>query len=133
MLLLVSGEGPTDMGHCVVGDLCEHPEFEPGPMALLADQVVEHELDYTSLPYLMRFLSKKALAARSKRLKPPKLVGRKHRKETTFFFNNARALAQVAQELATEAGDEVVAILFAMRIVPTALIGAIGKTRSSRC
>jgi hypothetical protein len=112
MRILVSGEGVSDMGRCLQGDACDDPEFEPGPMALLADQVIEAAIGYPCYPYLMRLVSKPALAARSKALMPPKLAGRKSPKETALFYRNARALAQLAAELAAESQDEVVAILF---------------------
>jgi len=40
------------------------------------------------------------------------LPGRKREKETTYYFNNARALSRIAREQEAQLRDEVVAVLF---------------------
>jgi len=113
MLILVSGEGVTDIGRCVVSDQCSGREFEAGPMAWLVDQLVEIRAGYPFLSAdLMVFASKSRVSEVSKSLKPLTLVGRKRKQETAYFFRNARAMARLAQELAKETDDEVVAVLF---------------------
>jgi len=113
MLLLVSGEGVTDMGRCIVSDQCSGQGFEAGPMAWLVDQIVEARMDYSVLSVgLMTFVSESRVSKRSKSLKPMTLAGRKRKQETTYFFRNARAMAKLAQELAKKENDEVVAVLF---------------------
>jgi hypothetical protein len=109
MLILVSGEGVSDMGRCVRGDTCEGSDFKRGPMAWLADQLIKAEI---GLPRLTRLVPEATLKVRSKQLKPAKLAGRKSAKETALFYRNARALAQLAAELAADKQDAVVAILF---------------------
>jgi len=41
MLVLVSSEGATNMGHCIASDQCSGQESEVGPMACLMDQLLE--------------------------------------------------------------------------------------------
>lgn len=43
MILMLSGEGKTDMGQMVPTNL--GMRFEPGPMAWLVDRLVEKRLD----------------------------------------------------------------------------------------
>lgn len=113
MLILVSGEGLTDMGRCLVTDSCCGDDFEAGPMAWLVDQIVESSLGYPLLPSgWIYFVSKTKLSAVSKGLGPTALPGPKRPRETAYFYRNARAMAQLAQELAKNNSDEVVAVLF---------------------
>lgn len=49
MLILVSGEGPTDLGRCLGADPCEGDAFQPGPMAWLVDQIAETSERYSFL------------------------------------------------------------------------------------
>jgi hypothetical protein len=114
MLIVVSGEGVTDMGRCIVADDCCGNEFEPGPMACLVDQMLESLLGYAFLPLgLMHFVSKSRVSSVSKGLRPPTLAGRKRKQETAYFFRNARAMAHLSRDLAEGCGeDDVVAVLF---------------------
>lgn len=113
MLILVSGEGVTDMGRCLVADFCCGGEFEAGPMAWLVDQIAEGCLGYTLLQSgLMYFVSKTKVSAVSKDLRPPTLTGRKRPQETAYFYRNACAMARLAQGLANDRSDEIVAVLF---------------------
>lgn len=121
MYFLFSGEGPTDMG---VGTgaavICEDDEYLCGPMAVIVDQIVERHQHHQYSPlqsHCCGFVSEHHLAVRAEReLKPVKkslrLPGLKQPKETRYFFNHARIFARIAKEKATEANDEVVAILF---------------------
>ncbi|MDQ6951647.1 MAG: hypothetical protein Q9M26_08290 [Mariprofundales bacterium] len=111
MILLLSGEGPSDMGRC------DHQNgFKPGPMALFVDQLVERHLAFSCLETgCVRFISEQALTDFGKKLvqrKSPRLPGKKYQKETCFFERNAQALAVKAQELAAEVSDEVISVLF---------------------
>lgn len=116
MLILVSGEGVTDMGECryPASDQCRGEAFEAGPVAWLLDRILEARKGRSFLTdQQMVFVAKPKLSERSKALRPPTLPGRKRRKETAYFFKNARALAQLAQELAAQEDDnQVVAVLF---------------------
>lgn len=118
MFLLLSGEGVSDMGACgLAADLCEDCDFQPGPMAVLVDQIAESKLSYSLLqPGLFGFVPEASLTKTAKKLatarKGLRLPGTKSAKETGYFFNNARALASLAAQEAKERQDEVVAVLF---------------------
>jgi hypothetical protein len=103
MILLLSGEGPGDIGRCAEGaDECEAKDFRAGPMALLIDRLVEPIWDY-SPPGTAAFIcvSEGLVSARSKKLRGVALPGLKRAKETGYFFKNARAWAQMAKERTT--------------------------------
>jgi hypothetical protein len=119
MYLLLSGEGPTDMGTATdVTPVCEGDAFQCGPMAVIVDQVVEGMLGYSVFEVgSVGFVSEHRLAERAAELKAarkaPRLPGKKQARETRYFFNNARILARIAKEKAAErANEEVVAVLF---------------------
>ncbi len=118
MYLLFSGEGPTDLGAGAgAAPVCEGEAFVQGPMALIADRVVEAELDYSVLEVgSCGIVSEHHLAQRSAELKAVKkalrLPGKKQKKETRYFFNHARILARIAREMEAERQEEVVAVLF---------------------
>ena len=82
-------------------------------MAWLVDQIADASLGYALLPLgLMYFIAKSRISEVSRRLQPATLAGRKRKQETAYFFRNARALAQLAQELSMGKNDEVIAVLF---------------------
>jgi hypothetical protein len=118
MYFLFSGEGITDVGVGTSAALvCEGDEFLAGPMAVIADQVVEARHRYSPLSAGgCGYLSEQGLTLRAAELKAVKkavhLPGKKQAKETRYFFNNARILGRIAREKEAELGDEVVAILF---------------------
>lgn len=118
MYFLLSGEGVTDMGSCADGaPACDGESYNFGPMAVLVSQIVEavHNYCFTETGHF-GFVSESALASRASELKAVKkrlgLPGAKTKKETRYFFNNARVMARFANEKAAELGDEVVAVLF---------------------
>lgn len=118
MYFLLSGEGSADIGRCAGGEnVCEGEDFRYGPMAKIADQVVEKRHGYSMLETgCCGYVSEKYLAQRAGELKaakkPPAIPGKKRGKETRYFFANARVLARIAKQRQTERNDLVVAILF---------------------
>ena len=107
MLVLISGEGSTDLG------MCDSSGFLPGPLAFFVDQWLERRTGYSLLEFEMfRLISKSELKQRSKSLKPFSRRGKKTAAETRFFFNNARAMAQIAIECQQSENVEILAILF---------------------
>jgi len=120
MYLLLSGEGPTDIGYCNMAlGQCEGNEFVPGPMAVMVDQLVEQSQGYELSHIdsgLVEFVSEKYLingAADLKALrKSPSLPGVKKKKETLYFRRNARVLARRALAKSVETQNDVVAVLF---------------------
>jgi hypothetical protein len=100
MILLLSGEGPSDIGSCrQAAEECTGDNFQAGPMTLLIDQLVTPVWNYS--PWEVSafvFLPETMLARRSKQVKHMVLPGTKGKKETAGFFKHARALAQMAKE-----------------------------------
>jgi len=119
MYLLLSGEGPADIGSCILigQNECDGKAFKPGPMAWFVDQWVENsqgfELSHIETE-LVRFVSKQALVAHVKANGKGsfKLPGKKRSLETSYYYYNARALADKALALTEELEQPVVAVLF---------------------
>ena len=94
MYLLFSGEGPTDLGAGAgAAPVCEGEAFVQGPMALIADRVVEAELDYSVLEVGSRgIVSEHHLAQRSAELKAVKkgasVAGQKAEKGDAVFLQS---------------------------------------------
>ncbi len=120
MYLLFSGEGPTDMGRSNSGaKFSEGDDFQTGPMAWFVDQRVERELGFSHIDsHLCGFIPKTELVEHAKSgpgksKKKLGLRGKKNRShETRYYYNNARAMAQIAKEQADNRHDTVVAVLF---------------------
>jgi hypothetical protein len=119
MYFLISGEGPADIGICRNGHMvCYGENFRKGPMASVADQIVRSKAMDSIFANASRFefvanqkLSAVAGGFKAVR-KTIRLPGKKAKKETRYFFNNARALAKLAKEKAQHSHAPVVAILF---------------------
>jgi len=117
MYFLFSGEGPTDLGMgLAVAEISEGNDFQPGPLAVLVEQLVEARHNYRLLEATAcGYVTEQRLVERAQELKiarKPGLPGLKRQKETRYYFNNARALARIARECAARKQIEVVAILF---------------------
>ncbi len=118
MFFLFSGEGPTDLGLCAGNTAsCDGEDYEYGPMTVVVDQLVEEKHGYSLLEFgQCGYVSKGTLIDQASELKAakksPRLPGKKRDKETRYFFNNARVLAQIATDRQNELNDEVVAVLF---------------------
>ena len=117
MKVLLSGEGPTDMGACTnaVGQ-CEGQDFRIGPMTVLLSQLAEPKLGYDFLHAAdsVRFVSETALCAYAKAM-PTRLQaarGKKKGVETGYFYVNAMALGRMAKDLAHANDEPVLAVLF---------------------
>jgi hypothetical protein len=115
MILLLSGEGPTDIGSCETATgTCEGADFKPGPMTWLIDKLVEPHWDYSPLnASSCVFISEGALAhyCRSQRLGTT-LPGKKKTVDTGYFFKNARGLARLAKDRSAHDHCPVGAVLF---------------------
>ncbi|GAA5443988.1 hypothetical protein Misp06_02168 [Microbulbifer sp. NBRC 101763] len=118
MYLLLSGEGPGDIGTCCTeSDCCDRTEFKEGPMTIIVDQLVgviqQYEMSYLDtdrVSYVSEsYLAQKKQAPRKKQMS---LKGKKRPPETKYYFENARALATVALAKQAEVNDSVVAVLF---------------------
>ena len=119
MILVLSGEGPTDLGRCNTGsEQCQDKAFDIGPMAVITDKLIEEKIGYSlrSIPEAIHFVSKKALVAWSKAQRTPRmpsLRGLQTQVETRYFFFNARALGEIAKDIQDRNAEQpVIAILF---------------------
>jgi hypothetical protein len=115
MILMLSGEGKTDMGQMVPTDKGER--FVPGPMAWIVDRLAEKRLKYSFIEGYnagsegVRFIAEKELNERGKK-NPAILPGIKRGKGTAFFVRNANTLGLLAKALQKETSTDVVAVLF---------------------
>lgn len=117
MKLILSGEGPTDLGIVTPGASGEN--FVPGPMALIVDKLLErHHTAYSLIDShdaggdCIVYLGKSELSSFAKK-GPTLLPGQKYGKGSAFFVSNAQCLGLYAKKLAAEeAGIPVIAVLF---------------------
>ncbi|WAR43346.1 hypothetical protein [Methylomonas rapida] len=116
MILVLSGEGPTDFGACsnALGR-CSGEDITLGPLTVLVDQMITmlkgHSVldNRESLYYRSEaFLREKAKTLPG-RLQPAR--SKKKEAETGYFFGNAIALGVIAKELETQSGQQAIAIL----------------------
>ena len=115
MILMLSGEGKTDMGQMVPTN--RGMRFQPGPMAWIVDRLIETRLNYSPIEVYVAcresicFIGETELNERGKK-DPAILPGIKRGKGTAYFVRNANTLGIMAKALQKEAGDEVIAVLF---------------------
>lgn len=113
MLLLVSGEGPSDIGCLGYGE--DGQIFKYGPMCLFLDKLFEAHFQYSLLGMeAVKFVHKSELVAdepkhRGKQFSAP---GKRKSKETAYYFENARRLALKARQLQIDLGRVVIPVLF---------------------
>lgn len=113
MLLLVSGEGPTDLGS--MQPLVQGMGFQAGPMTVLMDCLLESRLGYSMLAFeSIQFVPKPELVHGShkhagRQFSAP---GKRQPKESIFYFENARRLAMMAEEKSQELNRPVIPVLF---------------------
>ncbi|HEY1081895.1 MAG TPA: hypothetical protein VGE29_06525 [Prosthecobacter sp.] len=98
MILIVSGEGPTDIGRCLNAEArCNDRNFEPGPMATLVDKIAEGELGYSLTDSgALDHVPESTRTQMAKKLPMTFVTGRRRDFETGHFFKEARALARLA-------------------------------------
>ena len=109
MLILVSGEGSTDIGVASPGitGLCPPGSWEPGPMALFIDRFVEKFFNFSPLDcYSMWLINETSLNAISKKIKPMQAS------RDIYFKKNSKALLAVSYKLSKETECDVLPILF---------------------
>lgn len=110
MKVLVSGEGPTDIGLSSLAGT-----FEPGPMMLFVDKLLEPILDYSVLdPQFLaadsvQFIHKTELG-RHRDQRPTRLPGIRREAGTAYHFESASALGRLAKQQLDR--GPVIAVLF---------------------
>ena len=116
MRLVLSGEGPTDLGH--EKPTTDGAKFVPGPMAWMVDRLLDQlHTGYSMLEThhaggdCVTYVDKTALAASGKRT-PVLLSGEKYGKGTAYFTRNAQVLGLLANEISTQEKQPVLAVLF---------------------
>lgn len=117
MILVLSGEGPTDLGACKNAQgRCSDKDFTVGPLALLIKQMLEARTGDELVNFSGRclYVGETALNKKAKELPYRLLPARSKKKqaEMAYFYTNALALGVLANYVAAEAQDDVVAILF---------------------
>lgn len=114
MIIVLSGEGPTDIGTCNNrATTCDSPVYVRGAMGLIVDVLIEPIWTYS--PYdscSMHFLSESELARLSDKAKIVSLPGKKKAKGTAYFFKNSYALGNYAKNMETNNDCETMAVLF---------------------
>ena len=110
MQWFLSGEGASDLG------TQSDDGFKPGPMGLLLAKMAAVPNARLSFQEGANFeyVPKTRLREEAKGMRPAKkslqLPGAKTKKETGYFFNNARALARIAGQ--RKPGGAIIAVLF---------------------
>ena len=107
MFLLLSGEGPTDIGTS---------NESIGPISKFVDHWISRRSQYSLLECsAYKVISEHELALRSKQLKSLSRRGKKVPVETAYYYKNARALADILREV-SQAQDwderEIIPVLF---------------------
>lgn len=104
MLLIVSGEGPTDIGTCTNAQgRCSGFDFKPGPMGVMVDKIAEDEIGHAPHEdqHSMDFVSKQECARLAKELrinkKHPTFLATGKSPLIGFHYKMARALARLAK------------------------------------
>jgi hypothetical protein len=115
MILMLSGEGKTDMGQMV--PTAKGMRFDPGPMAWIVDRLIENRLKYSLIEGYnadsegVSFVAEKELNERGKK-DPAILPGIKRGKGTALFVRNTNTLGLMAKALQKETSTDVIAVLF---------------------
>lgn len=121
MILVLSGEGKSDLGACInQHGQCAGESFEPGPLVFIIDQILEEVRGYSvldSTPNGYFFISERGLGelneCRKHDHKRVTLPGKNKGKETGYFYINAWMLAEEAMNISKRESDgDVIAILF---------------------
>lgn len=117
MRLLVSGEGPSDMGACNNAQgKCSDGDFSPGPMTIWLQRLWTALLNYDllSIPEAVIFVSETALDQASKQGggRMQRLRGKSKAAETGLHYGNAKQLGLMAKALETPDGPPLMAVLF---------------------
>ena len=116
MKLILSGEGPTDIGDWGYSGTGEK-HFRPGPMTYFIDKLISPMLGYSPLAVdngrgdVVSFIDESELSHRQ-RTDPIVLRGKKAGKGSGFFTKNAQAIGLIAIDEASGLDTPVIAVLF---------------------
>lgn len=117
MLVVLCGEGPTDLGSCNNGlGTCQDTAFQIGPLCVIIDQILSPVLQYSLLdvPGSYRYFSRGYISAWSKanqpRMRPSR--GLCSPPEVGIYRASAYALAEITKDIERAEGRTALAILF---------------------
>lgn len=117
MKLLISGEGPSDIGTCNNSlGVCMDGDFSPGPIAIWLKRLWESLAGYDLLetPGAIVFVNKKTLAQDAKQSsgRMQALRGKNKQAETGLYFSNTKQLGLRAKALSQDDDVPVMAVFF---------------------
>ena len=120
MIVVLSGEGPSDLGRCSNAQgLCRVPDFVHGPMTVLVDKVIQATFDYSLLeltPDRYLYVSEERLRELAVQRKEAGnkvvLAGKKTGRETGYFRINAWMLGEETLRVELQENDQAIAVLF---------------------
>lgn len=117
MKLLISGEGPSDIGACKNAQgVCMDDAFSPGPMAIWLERLWEALLGYELLNMLeaVVYVSETNLDQSAKHApgRMQAIRGKNKQAETTLHFSNAKHLGLMAKKMILDGDVPVMAVLF---------------------
>lgn len=121
MILILSGEGPTDLGSCrIPAEMCENNEqdnYLEGPLVTIINNIFQEVLFYSikDCPESIIYIPEGSLTRRAKEQSGKKRLGLRSAikgAETRYFFNNAKMLGQIAKEIEFDKKCPSIAILF---------------------
>lgn len=117
MRVLLSGEGPSDIGACNNAQgFCMDGAYAPGPMAIWLNRLLAALLGYDLLatPGAVMFVSENALARESKQSagRMQALRGKNKQVETALYYSNAKQLGLMAKKLLLLGDTPLMAVLF---------------------
>lgn len=117
MRLLVSGEGPSDIGACNNAQgVCMDGAFSPGPMTIWLKRLLEVLLycDISTIPEAIVYVSEKKLANEAKKTsgRVQRLRGKNKAPETGWYYSNAMQLGLMAKKFMGLDGEPLMAVLF---------------------
>lgn len=120
MIVVLSGEGRSDLGACRNAQgHCSGDTFAPGPMTVLVDQEIASHLHYSPLecaPATYLYVSETWLSERARERKQHSrkisLTGQKRGQETGYYHINAWMLGEAAKDFEQQHKDIAIAVLF---------------------
>jgi hypothetical protein len=115
MILLVSGEGISDIGATASSEVpASSANVKWGAMGRIIDRIMENEWGFSPIDTgAMLFLSESELGRLTKEIRGGlALPDRERGQETAYFFKNARAIARLARKVQQSEGSTVGAVLF---------------------
>ncbi|MGL5384775.1 MAG: hypothetical protein ACRC2A_03875 [Enterobacterales bacterium] len=120
MIVVLSGEGASDLGQCSnMQGICQIPEFVFGPMAMLIDKEIESVYHYSVLDsapqsyvYISEVRLKELEVQRKNQRRQVSLVGKKKEQEMGYFSINAWMLGEEALRIEERCQDRAIAVMF---------------------